>query len=157
MTKKDCSLFLTSTGYLLWSLLWSAKIPSPLQNSLLKREQVVNPDPYKLIRIRIRNKGFQKLCSSNILSLIHYKNAWGSVSTHPPLLWWCRRFTMKTVLMLADQMIGRIEYVHNKNFIHRYRYHHHYSFSYFLLYRYLESFSLGYFLQRFFNLGVDPH
>lgn len=30
-----------------------------------------------------------------------------------------RRFTMKTVLMLADQMISRIEYVHNKNFIHR--------------------------------------
>ena len=30
-----------------------------------------------------------------------------------------RRFTMKTVLMLADQMVGRIEYVHNKNFIHR--------------------------------------
>ncbi|CAF0839069.1 unnamed protein product [Adineta ricciae] len=30
-----------------------------------------------------------------------------------------RRFTMKTVLMLADQMIGRIEFVHNKNFIHR--------------------------------------
>ncbi|XP_023212635.1 casein kinase I-like [Centruroides sculpturatus] len=30
-----------------------------------------------------------------------------------------RHFTMKTVLMLADQMIERIEYVHNKNFIHR--------------------------------------
>ncbi|TRY61718.1 hypothetical protein TCAL_03673, partial [Tigriopus californicus] len=30
-----------------------------------------------------------------------------------------RRFTMKTVLMLADQMIGRIEFMHNKNFIHR--------------------------------------
>lgn len=30
-----------------------------------------------------------------------------------------RKFTMKTVLMLADQMINRIEYVHNKNFIHR--------------------------------------
>lgn len=30
-----------------------------------------------------------------------------------------RRFTMKTVLMLADQMICRIESVHNKNFIHR--------------------------------------
>uniref|UniRef100_A0AC35UIE1 Protein kinase domain-containing protein n=1 Tax=Rhabditophanes sp. KR3021 TaxID=114890 RepID=A0AC35UIE1_9BILA len=30
-----------------------------------------------------------------------------------------RRFTMKTVLMLVDQMIGRIEYVHVKNFIHR--------------------------------------
>lgn len=30
-----------------------------------------------------------------------------------------RKFTMKTVLMLADQMIGRIEYVHNKSFMHR--------------------------------------
>ncbi|XP_003791950.1 casein kinase I-like [Otolemur garnettii] len=30
-----------------------------------------------------------------------------------------RRFTMKTILLLADQMISRIEYVHSKNFIHR--------------------------------------
>ncbi|XP_044001699.1 casein kinase I-like [Aphidius gifuensis] len=30
-----------------------------------------------------------------------------------------RKFTMKTVLMLADQMITRIEYVHGKHFIHR--------------------------------------
>lgn len=30
-----------------------------------------------------------------------------------------RRFTIKTVLMLADQMIGRVEYVHCKSFIHR--------------------------------------
>lgn len=30
-----------------------------------------------------------------------------------------RRFTTKTVLMLADQMIARIEYVHCKSFIHR--------------------------------------
>ncbi|KAL4003164.1 Casein kinase I isoform alpha [Acanthocheilonema viteae] len=30
-----------------------------------------------------------------------------------------RRFTMKTVLMLAEQMIGRIQFVHIKNFIHR--------------------------------------
>lgn len=30
-----------------------------------------------------------------------------------------RRFTMKTVLMLADQMICRVDYVHQKHFIHR--------------------------------------
>uniref|UniRef100_A0A2I3HB98 Protein kinase domain-containing protein n=1 Tax=Nomascus leucogenys TaxID=61853 RepID=A0A2I3HB98_NOMLE len=30
-----------------------------------------------------------------------------------------RTFTMKTVLILADQMINRIEHVHTKNFIHR--------------------------------------
>ncbi|XP_036354082.2 casein kinase I-like [Ochotona princeps] len=30
-----------------------------------------------------------------------------------------RKFTLKTVLMLADQMISRIEYVHSKDFIHR--------------------------------------
>jgi len=30
-----------------------------------------------------------------------------------------RRFTLKTLLMLADQMITLIEYVHSKNFLHR--------------------------------------
>ena len=30
-----------------------------------------------------------------------------------------RKFSLKTVLMLIDQMIARIEYVHNRNFIHR--------------------------------------
>ena len=30
-----------------------------------------------------------------------------------------KRFTMKTVLMLADQMIQRIEFMHSKCFIHR--------------------------------------
>mmetsp|Transcript_16860 Transcript_16860/g.47880 ORF Transcript_16860/g.47880 Transcript_16860/m.47880 type:complete len:322 (-) Transcript_16860:42-1007(-) len=30
-----------------------------------------------------------------------------------------RRFTIKTLLMLADQMIGLIEHVHSKNFLHR--------------------------------------
>jgi len=30
-----------------------------------------------------------------------------------------KKFTLKTVLMLADQMLARIEYVHTKNFLHR--------------------------------------
>ncbi|XP_077210876.1 casein kinase 1-like protein 3 isoform X2 [Tasmannia lanceolata] len=30
-----------------------------------------------------------------------------------------RKFSLKTVLMLADQMIARIEYVHSKGFLHR--------------------------------------
>ncbi|XP_078432020.1 casein kinase I-like 5 [Wolffia australiana] len=30
-----------------------------------------------------------------------------------------RKLTLKTVLMLADQMINRIEYVHSKSFLHR--------------------------------------
>jgi serine/threonine protein kinase len=30
-----------------------------------------------------------------------------------------RKFSLKTVLMLADQMISRIEYLHSKNYLHR--------------------------------------
>jgi casein kinase 1/casein kinase I family protein HRR25 len=30
-----------------------------------------------------------------------------------------RKFTLKTVLMLADQMIQRIEYIHSRLFLHR--------------------------------------
>jgi casein kinase 1 len=36
------------------------------------------------------------------------------------LLYMCNnKFSLKTVLMLADQMISRIEYLHSKDFIHR--------------------------------------
>lgn len=30
-----------------------------------------------------------------------------------------RKFSLKTVLILIDQMISRIEYIHNRHFIHR--------------------------------------
>jgi len=30
-----------------------------------------------------------------------------------------RKFTMKSVLMLADQLVTRLEYIHRKNFLHR--------------------------------------
>jgi len=30
-----------------------------------------------------------------------------------------RKFSLKTVLMLADQMITRVEFIHEKNFLHR--------------------------------------
>eukprot|EP00667_Euglena_gracilis_P031567 EG_transcript_46064 len=30
-----------------------------------------------------------------------------------------RKLSLKTVLMLADQMISRVEYFHSKNFLHR--------------------------------------
>lgn len=30
-----------------------------------------------------------------------------------------RRFSVKTVIMLGDQMLQRIEYLHSKNYIHR--------------------------------------
>jgi len=30
-----------------------------------------------------------------------------------------RKFSLKTVLMLADQMISRVEYMHTKGFLHR--------------------------------------
>jgi serine/threonine protein kinase len=30
-----------------------------------------------------------------------------------------KKFSMKTVLMIADQLIQRIEYMHSKSYIHR--------------------------------------
>jgi len=30
-----------------------------------------------------------------------------------------KRFSLKTILMVADQMVSRVEYVHSKNYIHR--------------------------------------
>jgi serine/threonine protein kinase len=36
------------------------------------------------------------------------------------LLNYCKRkFSLKTVLMLADQMLQRIEFIHSRHFLHR--------------------------------------
>ncbi|RYR08940.1 hypothetical protein Ahy_B05g076845 [Arachis hypogaea] len=40
-------------------------------------------------------------------------------SLEDPFVYCGRKFSLKTVLMLADQMMTRIEYVHSKGFLHR--------------------------------------
>ncbi|XLR00764.1 hypothetical protein HN51_055577 [Arachis hypogaea] len=40
-------------------------------------------------------------------------------SLEDPFVYCGRKFSLKTVLMLADQMMTRIEYVHFKGFLHR--------------------------------------
>ena len=37
---------------------------------------------------------------------------WGAVLVR-------RKFNLKTILMIADQLLQRIEYIHYKSFIHR--------------------------------------
>ncbi|KAL4349400.1 hypothetical protein AHAS_Ahas10G0038200 [Arachis hypogaea] len=41
------------------------------------------------------------------------------LSLEDPFVYCGRKFSLKTVLMLADQMMTRIEYVHSKGFLHR--------------------------------------
>ena len=43
-----------------------------------------------------------------------------------------RRFSLKTILLLADQMLNRIEYVHSKTIVHR------------LVFQVLSSFKLNF-------------
>jgi serine/threonine protein kinase len=42
-------------------------------------------------------------------------------SSNPAVMTWSLsdKFSLKTVLLLADQLISRIEYIHAKSFIHR--------------------------------------
>lgn len=75
---------------------------------------------YKLYRVlsggvgipRIRHYGKEKNFNTLVMDLL-------GPSLEDLFNFCTRHFTIKTVLMLVDQMIGRLEYIHLKCFIHR--------------------------------------
>lgn len=75
---------------------------------------------YKLYRVlsggvgipRIRHYGNEKNFNTLVMDLL-------GPSLEDLFNFCTRHFTIKTVLMLVDQMIGRLEYIHLKCFIHR--------------------------------------
>ncbi|EDX16570.1 GD24797 [Drosophila simulans] len=61
---------------------------------------------------RIRHHGKEKNFNTLVMDLL-------GPSLEDLFNFCTRHFTIKTVLMLVDQMIGRLEYIHLKCFIHR--------------------------------------
>ncbi|XP_023216214.1 casein kinase I-like [Centruroides sculpturatus] len=94
------------------------RVAIKLESTKAKYQQLLyESNLYKIIRgddgiPRIRWYGQESNCNVLVMDCLRtsLENLFTLCSRH---------FTMKTVLMLADQMIERMEYVHNNNLIHR--------------------------------------
>lgn len=104
--------------YLGMSMLCGEEVAIKMENAQARHPQLLYE--YKLYRVlsggigipRIRYYGTEKNYNTLVMDLL-------GPSLEDLFNFCSRHFTIKTVLMLVDQMIGRLEFIHIKCFIHR--------------------------------------